>query len=449
MSNIKLPTANSGLEQWLRYIESGHDKVIDLGLDRLAKVYQRLGHPRPAKTLVTVAGTNGKGTTIALLNQLLTLQNQNVACYTSPHLVRFNERVLINNQTVSDEQLCEAFSKIEACRDEVTLTYFEYVTLAAFWVMSQYELDIALLEIGMGGRLDAVNLLDPDLAVITSIDLDHCAWLGDTREKIAFEKAGIMRSGIPVISGETNPPAAIKNHAQTLSAQLYQRGSEFSAAAMTDGSWCWDGLLANGESVSIQGLPYPNIPFDNAVTAIQTFALLFDSLPLDIITSSLERTSVEGRYQILNKPFPCILDVAHNPASGRCLAERLSRELRFGCPKPVDNSGHEADIKSHKRFHALLSVLDDKDVSGLLKPLQHGFDSWLVTALQTERSVAIEHLTSQLQAIGVNAYQALPDVKSALEYYADNIYQDDNDVLVVFGSFYTVSDALSVLRSVG
>ena len=242
------------LADWLSYLEQLHPTAIDMGLERSREVARRLGLGRPAKRVVTVTGTNGKGSTCALLAELLREQGLSVGVYSSPHLLRYNERVRIDGVEAGDAQLCDAFSAVEAARGEISLTYFEMGTLAAFWLFERAGLDFAVLEVGLGGRLDAVNLIDADLALITSIGLDHADWLGDTRESVAFEKAGILRAGKPALCGDLDPPQPLLEQVAALGAPLYLRGRDYDLA-LADHGWHWRGLAADGQALALHDLP--------------------------------------------------------------------------------------------------------------------------------------------------------------------------------------------------
>ena len=261
------------LGEWLAYLEQLHPSAIDMGLERSREVAQRLGLGKPAPLVVTVTGTNGKGSTCAFLASLIAAQGQRVGVYSSPHLLRYNERVLLDGREASDEELCQAFAAVEAARGEISLTYFEMGTLAAFWLFERAQLDAVVLEVGLGGRLDAVNLVDADLALITSIGLDHADWLGDTRESVAFEKAGIMRAGMPALCGDLDPPQPLLEQAVTLDTPLFLRGRDYDLSVQAQ-DWSWYGLDAQGQVLRLEQLPLLDLPMENAALALQAYALL-------------------------------------------------------------------------------------------------------------------------------------------------------------------------------
>ena len=254
------------LQDWLEYLEQLHPTAIDMGLDRCREVAARLGLKRPAPQVVTVTGTNGKGSTCAFVAELLIGQGKTVGVYSSPHLLRYNERVRINGVDASDDALCEAFEAVERARGSITLTYFEMGTLAAFWLFEREGLDAVVLEVGLGGRLDAVNLIDADVAVVTNIGLDHAEWLGTTRESVAFEKAGIFRSATPAVCGDPEPPESMLVSAAQGAVPLLVRGRDFDLERSTD-SWHWRGKDRSGRPLQLRDLPMLTLPLENAAVA--------------------------------------------------------------------------------------------------------------------------------------------------------------------------------------
>ncbi|MBH8661389.1 bifunctional tetrahydrofolate synthase/dihydrofolate synthase, partial [Pseudomonas aeruginosa] len=360
------------LADWLSYLEQLHPTAIDMGLERSREVARRLGLGRPAKRVVTVTGTNGKGSTCALLAELLREQGLSVGVYSSPHLLRYNERVRIDGIEAGDAQLCDAFSAVEAARGEISLTYFEMGTLAAFWLFERAGLDFAVLEVGLGGRLDAVNLIDADLALITSIGLDHAEWLGDTRESVAFEKAGILRAGKPALCGDLDPPQPLLEQVAALGAPLYLRGRDYDLA-LADHGWHWRGLAADGQALALHDLPLLELPMENAALALQAYALLELPWQAERLAEALRRTRVTGRLDRRDlswsgQPRQLLLDVGHNPQAARYLAQRL----RAAAPRG--------------RYLAVFGLLADKDLDGVLEPLTGLVQDWAVAPLPTPRS---------------------------------------------------------------
>ncbi len=412
------------LADWLHWQESLHPSAIELGLERLRPVWQRLRAPALARHCIVVGGTNGKGSTIATLEAILLAAGYRVGCYTSPHLHRYNERIRIQGRDIDDASLCQAFERVDQARRDTPLTYFEFGTLAALVLMQQAELDVALLEVGLGGRLDAVNLIDADVAVITSIDLDHQQWLGDTREAIAREKFGIARPGRPLILGERQPPGNIAELATTSRAEMHYQGRDFGARDL-GGHWEWWG----GEA-RIPGLPRLNLPgrhqLDNAATAIAALQPLRQSLPVNRseLRRGLASVQLPGRFQLSQRQGRSwVYDVAHNPQAAQALAATLARLPPAG------------------RRIAVVAMLADKDIAATLAPLRGSIDAWHLAPLEMARGASAETLAGCLpeQSGVVHRHASLARALAAAE-------QDsaEGDQLIVFGSFYTVAEALAV-----
>ncbi|MQU50057.1 bifunctional tetrahydrofolate synthase/dihydrofolate synthase, partial [Pseudomonas sp. FSL A6-1183] len=317
------------LGEWLAYLEQLHPSAIDMGLDRAREVTNRLGLQKPAPRVVTVTGTNGKGSTCAFVASLLQAQGLKVGVYSSPHLLRYNERVQIEGVEVSDELLCEAFAALDAGRGETSLTYFEMGTLAAFWLFERAQLDAVVLEVGLGGRLDAVNLVDADLALVTSIGVDHIEYLGNTRESVGFEKAGIFRASKPALCGDLNPPHTLLDKAAELGCPLFLRGRDFDLAS-TDQVWHWRGQDARGQLIELRDIPLLDLPMENAALAVQAYALTDLPWQPERIVAALAGTRITGRldrrqFSWKGKPLHILLDVGHNPHAAEYLARRLAQ----------------------------------------------------------------------------------------------------------------------------
>ncbi len=417
------------LADWLAYLEQLHPTAIDMGLDRVRAVAARMAMTRPAPLVVTVTGTNGKGSTCAFIASLLNAQGLKIGSYSSPHLLRYNERVLLSGREASDAELCEAFSVVEAARGEISLTYFEMGTLAAFWLFERAGLDAVVLEVGLGGRLDAVNIVDADLAVITNIGLDHADWLGNSRESVAYEKAGILREGKPALCGDLDPPQPLLDHANSLSAPLLLRGRDFDLA-MGAGDWHWRGVDAAGAPLELHGLPLLTLPMENAALALQAYAML--GLPWDParLARALLQTRVVGRLdsrQVLwnGRRIALLLDVGHNPHAAAFLAQRLEQRPVVGTRR------------------AVFGLLADKDLTGVLDALAPSISDWAVAPLPTPRTQSATQLAQALLERGasVSEYATIEQALDAQCARAESV-----DEILVFGSFYCAAAALEWLE---
>ena len=416
------------LADWLSYLEQLHPSAIDMGLERSQVVLQRLGLGRLAPRVITVTGTNGKGSTCAFIAALLQAQGLKVGVYSSPHLLRYNERVQIAGVEATDAMLCEAFAVVEAARGDTSLTYFEMGTLAAFWLFQQAGLDALVLEVGLGGRLDAVNLLDADIAVVTSIGIDHADWLGDSRESVAFEKAGIFRASKPALCGDLDPPQPLLDQVALLDTPFFLRGRDYDLSTNAQ-EWSWHGLNHLGAVVSLENLPLLDLPMENAALALQAYALMQLPWQPEVISQALQQTRVAGRLdrRVLNwqgKSLTLLLDVGHNPHAAEYLAQRLAN-------RPVPG----------KRL-AVFGLLADKDLPGVVAPLLSEVASWAVAPLPIGRTRAAAELHAHLHSRGVRV-TAHADVQAALE--AQCAQAVDGDEVLVFGSFYCVAEALDWL----
>lgn len=417
------------LQQWLGWLEQLHPTEIEMGLQRIRDVAGRLKLGKPADKVVTVTGTNGKGSTCAYLAALCRAQGLRVGVYSSPHFLHYNERIQVEGEAASDELICRAFGAIEEVRGDVSLTYFEMGTLAAFWVFSQAQLDVVILEVGLGGRLDAVNIVDPDVAVVTGIALDHADWLGNTREDVAREKAGIFRAGVPAVCGDLDPPQSLLDQAAELGAPLYLRGRDFDLG-LTDTEWHWHGQAASTESLTLKGMPLPSLPVENASVALQAFALL--GLPLDEkVGVALQQTRLTGRLQQIKLQTTTgerrlVLDVAHNPQAATYVADWL----------------RQRPLKGQR--YAVFGALSDKDVDGVLVAMRGMFARWDIAGLPTSRSFSLVELEQHLQQAG-EPYQTHDGIQAALLACLQDSTADDE--ILVFGSFFTVAQALEFLSA--
>lgn len=426
-------TRFSGLAAWLAWQETLHPNAIDLGLERLQRTLDRLHWQPPSCPVITVGGTNGKGSSVALTARILSEAGHRVGAFTSPHLIRYNERITVAGAQVSDDALIAAFERIDTARGADTLTFFEFNTAAALLVFADAQLDAVVLEVGMGGRLDAVNVVDADVALITSIDLDHCEWLGCDREIIAHEKAGILRAGRPAIFGAREMPASIRDDAQQLGADLRQLGRDFDWAR-SGARWTWrsrDDVQSDLPPPALHG----EVQYDNAAAVLEALRSIHSRLPVDraAIERGLQTVKLPGRFQIVRQGGPYaiewILDVAHNPAAARILAAQLAARPGSG------------------RTIAVCGVLGDKDIEGIVAELQACFDLWVIVGLSGARALAAEALATRAQRVGAKVAAIATDVTSGC--LAAEGLAAAGDRVVVFGSFFTVGPALALLASRG
>ncbi|MHB1300257.1 MAG: bifunctional tetrahydrofolate synthase/dihydrofolate synthase [Burkholderiales bacterium] len=403
------------LASWLDYIERIHPKTIEMGLGRLEPVRRRMGL-YPEFPIVTVAGTNGKGSTCAMLEAILRQAGYKVGCYTSPHLVRFNERIRIAGVEAEDEAITMAFSQVEQAREGASLTYFEFSTLAAVALFASEKVDIAILEVGLGGRLDAVNLFDADCAVITGIDYDHMDYLGNTRDEIGFEKAGIFRKGKPAICADFDAPQSVLDHAQEIGAGLLGIGADF-GFSRDEGSWSY-----RGPEISRRHLPFPALrgafQLSNASAALAALDALNLDVGEDAIAKGFSNLKLPGRFQILPGNPMVVLDVAHNLQAAGMLAANLH------------------DMPCNGKTIAIFGMLADKDIEGVVNTMQASIDEWLIVALNAPRGANIERLRHAFP--DRCAVKAFPSVGEARDHACATA--SENDRIVVFGSFYTVAD---------
>jgi len=414
------------LEQWLAYLEQLHPQPIALGLDRVEQVRRALdiGSAYP---IITVGGTNGKGSCCAMLEAILLHGGYRVGCYTSPHLLHYNERVRIDGRPVDDATLCAAFARIEQARGDVSLTYFEFGTLAAMLAFEAAGIDAAVLEVGLGGRLDAVNIFDADCAIVVSVDLDHQAFLGDTREAIGFEKAGIFRCGHPAICADADPPQSLLDHAKAIGADLQLIDRDFGFVAEPQQWRYW------GPRTNRNGLPWPALrgacQLGNAAACMTALDTLRDRLPLsaDDVRGGLLTASIAGRFQVLPGRPLVVLDVAHNPHAAAVLAANLA-EL----PKSA------GDVV------AVCAMLKDKDIAGVMATLKHSFTRWYLATAEGPRAATAAELHAALGRVVERTPAVLfSSVAEAWREACKNARDDDK--IIVFGSFLTVA---AVMREI-
>jgi len=416
------------LAGWLDRLVQLHPKSIAMGLDRVGAVKARMGL-QPGFPIFTVAGTNGKGSTCAMLECILTAAGYRVGCYTSPHLLRYNERVRVAGCEAGDAELCRAFAAIEQARGDTPLTYFEYGTLAALWHFIHSGVDVAVLEVGLGGRLDAVNVFDPACAIITSIDLDHQDYLGNSRESIGSEKAGIYRAGVPAVCGDTAPPQTIPTHAATIGADYRQIGRDFGFVGNGESWDFWSGAT---DAIMMKDLPLPALSGGfqryNAACAIEALQLLGARLPVrrEHIEAGLRHVRLHGRFEVQAGAPQVILDVAHNPHAARGLAENLRR------------------MPGRGRTLAVFAMLADKDIAGVVREMGGEVDAWFVAGIQQARGASAAQLDGVLRAeLPQPLVACYADVPEAYAQACRSA--GENDRIIAFGSFYTVADVMRIL----
>lgn len=415
------------LEQWLAFFEANHPTEIDMGLARVQAVAQRLDVLKPAPLTLLVAGTNGKGSTVTICSSILNAAGMNVGSYMSPHLHLYNERVRINGEPVSDELLIESFEIIDEIRDEISLTYFEVGTLSALYIFKKCQLDAAVLEIGLGGRLDAVNIVEPNGAAVTSIGLDHQDWLGNDIDSIAFEKAGVYRANQAAVCGERHASSRLIEHADHIDAHLLMKGRDFDFQ-VSQSSWSWQGVNSQGEKIVLDGLSIPSLPLENAATAVQLLLQVCPQLTLDQLNQGLEQAKLDGRLQVFNQPYQGIMDVGHNPQAATLLNKHLL----------------QVQTVKGKRY-GLLAMLKDKDAQAVVECMT-AIDCWHVAGLSGYRGQDGETLKEKIEALVVvdAVYESVAQGLSALR---QKIGPDDQ--VVIFGSFITVANAQDWLQSLG
>jgi dihydrofolate synthase/folylpolyglutamate synthase len=420
------------LNDWLTRLESLHPKAIEMGLDRVSEVASRLGI-RFDCPVITVGGTNGKGSTCAMLEAMLLQGGYHVGLYTSPHLLHFNERARINGELASDEALCTNFEAIEAARQDVSLTYFEFTTLAILKHFADAGLDAVILEVGLGGRLDAVNLIDADVAIVTSVDLDHQDYLGDTREKVGFEKAGIYRSGRTAICSDPSPPQSLLDHAAAIGADLWLFGRDFNYSGDRQ-QWNFGGRQQRRNALAYPSLRGAN-QLLNASAALAALEALRERLPLGAqeVRSGLVMVELPGRFQVLPGRPAVILDVAHNPHAAATLSQNLE-QMGF-----------------HPYTHAVFGAMADKDIAGILAHLVDRIDHWYLADLPLPRAASAAALAESLALAGVRPSN-VPGAERSVQcfatpaeaYAAARGRATENDRIVVFGSFVTVAGVMAV-----
>lgn len=416
------------LEQWLAWQETLHPSEIELGLERVGKVWRRLRPQGLACPVITVAGTNGKGSTVAMLEAILVAAGYRVGAYTSPHLRRYTERIHLAGAEVDADALCEAFARVDQARDAIPLTYFEFGTLAALDLFAGAGLDVVVLEVGLGGRLDAVNIVDPDVAVVTSVALDHAEWLGETRDDVGREKAGIFREGRPGVCADPDPPEGLVARARALRVPLYTLGDDFSYQPGA-GGWEWAG--PGGERLT---LPHPGLRADvqlrNAAAAVMALELLHAALPVSPqhLRQGLLAANAPARLQLVPGDVPVILDVAHNVEAAQALASGLA-QMPGG------------------RVHAVVGMLSDKDHGGVVAALAPLVGRWYPVGLEGRRGLGAAELAQRIRGAAPTAEIAAEFEDPGAGLTAASAAAAPGERILVFGSFLTVGRALEILAA--
>ena len=415
------------IDKWLHWQESLHFTAIELGLERCRRVANNMGLLNPSYNVISVAGTNGKGSSIIMLDRILRNAGYKIGRYTSPHLLRYNERICINGNEATDTELCESFDRIDRARGDISLTYFEFGTLAALDLFRQHNVQLAILEVGLGGRLDAVNILDADISLITSIDIDHQEWLGNNRESIGREKAGIFRNLAPAICSEPNPPQSLLDCSEALGTPISILGSDYQFNLIND-TWSW-----STKNTHIERLPRPmkycDFQIQNASGVLMLLAKIRDEYPVSTenIKQGLSSFRLKGRFQIIPGAIPKILDVAHNRQSIKALVNNLKM------------------IPCYGKTHIILGMLKDKDHQRVIKELIEITDTWHFVSISQDRGIEAKILTSELKALGrLENISEYSNVEEALDKIHKLSMPDDR--IIITGSFYTVGAAIRYLN---
>jgi dihydrofolate synthase/folylpolyglutamate synthase len=410
------------LHDWLEWQQELHPKNIDFKLERIKSVYKKLNIDRIAKKIIIVAGTNGKGSTVAILESILHQNDFSVGTFSSPHILAYNERIKINKKEAEDSLLLEAFEKINELRGDTTLTYFEFATLAAFYIFNKLNVDYAILEVGLGGRLDATNIIDSDLSIISSIGIDHTEFLGTTIDSIALEKAGVMRPFCSCIYADINPPSSLLSYAKNNGTSFLYNQNDFNFK-ITNDSWVWNGK--NGTTIDLPLLPLiGDFQYNHAGAALQALEIIEPDIfySIDEIRKGIENIVLLGRFQIYNNKPEIILDVAHNADSALKLKASLDK-----FPK--------------KNTIAVVGFLEDKDVYSLTKPFTSVIDHWYCGTIESKRGMNSDEIKTRMKSvIDDNLIKTFENMEKAFLSALANLKNEDR--LIIYGSFYTVSEFL-------
>jgi dihydrofolate synthase/folylpolyglutamate synthase len=421
---MKLDSLNS----WLERIQSLGPKEIELGLERISPIYEKLIRPFIKSKTIVVGGTNGKGTTVEFLSQLLISKKRSVGTFTSPHLFNFNERIKVNGQAVPERYIINSFKLIEENKGSVQLTYFDFSTLAALLIFNEFKVDVMVLEIGLGGRLDPVNIVDSDIAILTNVELDHQDWLGNTREIIGKEKAAIFRSQKPVILGQHSIPESVLEKAIELQNQVYRVGGRFDY--QVDGlQKKWSYSFSGQKAITFSQIHLNNLSVSSLSSALTAFCILEEDVKIDI-EAVLKKTDLKGRCELIENRF--LLDVSHNESSARYLSAFLER-----------------NFESDREISAVFGVMSDKDINSIIKPLLGRVKNWYATSPDIERSMDSNELSKLISLKSPSQVNQVKNVKEAcLKAHEET---GEGGLILIFGSFYTVAEAfpaIKLLRSV-
>ena len=418
----------NSLNSWLEHIQSLGPKEIELGLERISPIYEKLIRPFIKSKTIVVGGTNGKGTTVEFLSQLLISKKRSVGTFTSPHLFNFNERIKVNGQAVPERYIINSFKLIEENRGSVQLTYFDFSTLAALLIFNEFKVDVMVLEIGLGGRLDPVNIVDSDIAILTNVELDHQDWLGNTREIIGKEKAAIFRSQKPVILGQHSIPESVFEKAIELQNQVYRVGGRFDY--QVDGlQKKWSYSFSGQKAITFSQIHLNNLSVSSLSSALTAFCILEEDVKIDI-EAVLKKTDLKGRCELIENRF--LLDVSHNESSARYLSAFLER-----------------NFESDREISAVFGVMSDKDINSIIKPLLGRVKNWYATSPDIERSMDSNELSKLISLKSPSQVNQVKNVKEAcLKAHEET---GEGGLILIFGSFYTVAEAfpaIKLLRSV-
>ena len=434
------PRDDASLDDWLEFILQIHPNEIELGLKRVSRVASRLGLSKPAPKVITVAGTNGKGSTVKTLETMLRASGYSTGAYTSPHILRFNERIRLQGEDVPDAAIVNCFARIEAQREPESLSYFEFTTLAALMLFADAKVDFALLEVGLGGRLDAVNLIDPDCCIITNIAVDHEDWLGRGRENIGAEKAGILRATTPFVFCDRDPPASVLARAASLGITPLTIDTDFSAQTSL-GEWCFEGQSCDGSSLRRETLPLPHLFLDNVVGALQALACL-NALPAaEICRNALRRLYLGGRFDKRRDSASgrlVILDAAHNVAAAELLAQSLRASYSAMTPHSLPGSGKAPKLR------LVLAAMADKNIEDIVRALDPLVDIWYIAAFEGPRALGATEINKRVSSTLPSAEIKLFD--SVLPAYRAACDERPNEeaVVVVTGSFHTLAEVAAL-----